>query len=229
MLNCIPVFFQQVCLSIESGVWTIWIVTGCFESIGHDLFRFVRSTAKLLNTWATWRIHHFVFLEVPGVWNRFHLRGCLVDGRMHKDQWRSMPWFKSYMNPISQIQSEEGFYNIIFPFEAWFCFQKWTSCWHFAFVLMFPKPSLIFRKRSPLCLQLKQKYHPIWWLSPWSGRLGKEWWVRASAQRIIDRIDQYYLLSGEQVTLRSNFGGWAVFLGWWEWMDGRCPGYISWP
>jgi len=29
--------------------------------------------------------------------------------------------------------------------------------------------------------------------------MGKEWWVRASAQRIIDRIDQYYLLSGEQM------------------------------
>ena len=39
------------------------------------------------------------------------------------------------------------------------------------------------------------------------GRLGKEWWVRASAQRIIDRIDQYYLLSGEQVTLRPKFWG----------------------
>ena len=48
------------------------------------------------------------------------------------------------------------------------------------------------------------------------GRLGKEWWVRASAQRIIDRIDQYYLLSGEQVTLRPNFGGGPSF-----WDDGN--------
>ena len=60
------------------------------------------------------------------------------------------------------------------------------------------------------------------------GRLGKEWWVRASAQRIIDRIDQYYLLSGEQVTLRPKFWGVGLLFRWWEWMDGRCPGYISW-
>lgn len=158
MLNCIPVIFQQVCLSIESGVWTIWIVTGCFESIGHDLFRFVRSTAKLLNTWATWRIHHFVFLEVPGVWNRFHLRGCLVDGRMHKDQWRSMPWFKFYMNSISQIQSEEGFYNMFSPLRRDFVSRNGLLVGILPSFWCSPSRVWSSEKRSPLCLQLKQKY-----------------------------------------------------------------------
>lgn len=101
----------------RSGVWTIWIVTGCFESIGHDLFGCVRSTAKLLSTWATWRIHHFVFLEVPGVWNRFHLRGCLVDGGMHKDQWRSMPWWchdSSFIWILSPKYNQKRVFIILF-------------------------------------------------------------------------------------------------------------------
>ncbi|CAK9024307.1 unnamed protein product [Durusdinium trenchii] len=37
--------------------------------------------------------------------------------------------------------------------------------------------------------------------------MAQEWWVRASAERIIDRIDQYFLLSGEQV--RKGHPPWA--------------------
>lgn len=107
-----------------------------------------------------------------------------------------------------------GLLQYVFPFEAWFCFQKWTSCWHFAFVLMFSKPS--FRpKKITVLFAAENKYSHLMAFAL-VGRLGKEWWVRASAQRIIDRIDQYYLLSGEQVTLRPKLGGGPSF-----WDDGN--------
>lgn len=151
MLNCIPVFFQQVCLSIESGVWTIWIVTGCFESICHDLFCCVRSTAKLLNTWATWRIHFFVFLEVPGVWTVFTcevawlMGGCI---RINEDPCHgsSFTW-----NLSPKYNQKRAFHlQYVFPFLEMDCLLAFCLCFDVS------QAEFDLPKKDHLCLQLKK-------------------------------------------------------------------------
>ena len=128
--------FSFNCMLIER-IWSLFVFfnsDGLFRvhrSTDWFVFFFVRSTAKLLNTWATWRIHRsFGVLEVWGVWSVFTstrfdwlMGGCI---KINED-----PWLKFYMKPISHIQSEEDVYNMFFPLKAWFVWQKWTTCWHF--------------------------------------------------------------------------------------------------
>ena len=158
MLNCIAVFFQQVCLSIESGVWTIWIVTGCFESIGHDLFLL---WGVQQSCWIHGPVGEFIFLcfwrsQVFGTVFTCEVAwlmgGCI---KINEDPCHdsSFIWILS-----PKYNQKRVFILLFFPLRRDFVSRNGLLVGILPLFWCFPSRVWSSEKRSPLCLQLKQKY-----------------------------------------------------------------------